>query len=68
MKLCKLIQWKKLSTLNGEAVCPECHEPAEMVTGIFGEPVWAHTPVALPRARKSSPEEEPDSPVGARGP
>jgi hypothetical protein len=39
---CKLIQWKKLCTLNGEAVCPECHEPAEMILGIFGEPVWAH--------------------------
>lgn len=39
---CKLIQWKKLCTLDGKAVCPSCHEPAEQVIGIFGEPVYAH--------------------------
>lgn len=41
-EICKLIQWEKVHTINGESVCPECHEPAEMILGIFGQPCYAH--------------------------
>lgn len=42
VKSCLKIQWMKTHTIDGKPVCPDCHEPAEMVIGIIGEPVWAH--------------------------
>ena len=43
-KSCKLIQWEKLYTINGISCCPECHEEAELILGVFGNPCWAHKP------------------------
>ena len=44
-KICSLIQWERKQVPaddNGEPVCPECGEPAEMILGIFGQPCWGH--------------------------
>jgi hypothetical protein len=43
--MCKLIQWERKKPpvdVNGNPVCPECGEPAEMVLGLFAQPCWAH--------------------------
>lgn len=43
-KPCLLIQWEAVCTLDGKLVCPKCHEPAEEILGVFGQPCYAHVP------------------------
>lgn len=39
---CSKIQWGRVHTVNGELVCPECGEPAELIIGFLGNPCYGH--------------------------
>lgn len=50
---CLLIQWEREQPpvdADGNLVCPECGQSAELILGVFGQPCYTH---AVRPARKA---------------